>query len=89
MLAMKYETVKDIEDQLMDFKILFAYHSNKIENEETDYHDTRDIFENGKVVGFAGDPRTLFEIENQKKCYNYLLDKLVEREPVSIDFIKE
>ena len=89
MLSIEYKSVNDIEDKLLDFKILFAYHSNKIENEETDYHDVKSIFENGKVVGFAGDPRTLFEIENQKKCHNYLLDKLVEREPVSIDFIKE
>lgn len=88
MLTMKYKTKKDIEKQLQDFRILFAYHSNKIENDEINYHDTRDIFENGKVVNFTGNLRTLYEIENQKKCYEYLLDNIVDKNPITIDFIK-
>lgn len=40
--------------------------SGKIENEEITYHDTREIFENGKVTGFTGNPRSLFELQNQK-----------------------
>lgn len=89
MLEINYKTKQDIQNELLDFKILFAYHSNKIENDEINYNDTRDIFENGKVVGFNGNPRTLFEIQNQKKCYDYLIDKLVSREAISIGLIKE
>ena len=80
---------KNIENQLNDFRIIFAYHSNKIENNETDYQDVREVFENGRVSGFSGDPRTLFEIQNQKKCYEYLLDKLVEKEEISVELIKQ
>lgn len=87
MLKTKYKDKTDIENELNDFKVLFAYHSNKIENEEIDYNDTRDIFENGKVVGFTGNTRTLFEIQNQKNCYDFLLDKIVAREPLSKDLI--
>ncbi len=66
-MELKYKTKKDIEKILIDFRILFAYHSNKIENEKIDYNNTRDIFENGKAVGFVGSPITLFEIQNQKR----------------------
>ena len=34
MLKISYKNKNDIENELDDFKILFAYHSNKIENEE-------------------------------------------------------
>ena len=55
------QTESDLDLRLDNFRILFAYHSGKIENDEITYHDTREIFENGKVVGYTGDPRTLFE----------------------------
>lgn len=89
MLEIHYDNRNDLEKELIDFKILFAYHSNKIENEEINYHDTREVFENGKVIGFTGNTRTLFEIQNQKECYEYLLDKLIKKEPISISLIKE
>ena len=44
-------TVDDLALRLDNFRILFAYNSGKIENAEINYHDTREIFENGKVVG--------------------------------------
>ena len=43
------KTVSDLEQRLDNFRVLFAYHSGKIENEEITLHDTREIFENGKV----------------------------------------
>lgn len=84
-----YKNRDELDAMLTDFRILFAYHSNRIENEDTDYHDTRDVFENGKVYGYTGDPRTLFEIQNQRDCYYLLLDRIVAREPLSISLIRE
>ena len=84
-----YRDRDELDAVLTDFRILFAYHSNRIENEDTDYHDTRDVFENGKVYGYTGDPRTLFEIQNQRDCYYLLLDRIVAREPLSISLIRE
>lgn len=81
--------VSDIDLRLDSFRILFAYHSGKIENEEITYHDTREIFENGKVVGYSGSTRTLFELQNQKTCYEMLRKKIADREPLSIELIKE
>ena len=82
-------SVSELELRLDSFRILFAYHSGRIENEEITYHDTREIFENGKVVGFTGSPRTLFELQNQKVCYDFLKEKIIQKEPLSISLILE
>lgn len=79
----------DVNTVLDNFRVLFAYNSNKIENPDTTYHDTREIFQNGRVTGYTGELRTLFEIQNQKNCYGFLRDKIASREPVTPDLIKE
>jgi Fic family protein len=81
--------VVDIEDKLHNFRILFAYHSGKIENEQIDYHDTREIFENGRISNYTGDVRTLFEQQNQKDCYDLLKKAIVDKEQISIELIKK
>ena len=85
----KLSTVSDLDTVLHNFRILFAYNSGKIENEQIDYHDTREIFENGKVLSYSGDPRVLFEQQNQKLCYDFLREKIVSKEPISLELIKE
>lgn len=82
-------TESELDQALDNFRILFAYHSGKIENAEIEYHDTREIFENGKVLGFSGSPRTLFEQQNQKLCYDFLRKRIVDREPLSVELICE
>ena len=42
-------TAADLDKYLDSFRLLFAYHSGRIENQEITYNDTREIFENGKV----------------------------------------
>lgn len=83
------KTQADIEQRLDNFKILFAYHSGKIENNEIDYHDTREVFEHGRVTSYQGMPRTLFEQQNQKTCYEFLLPHLEAKTPLTVNFIKE
>ena len=80
---------EDLDDRLINFRILFAYHSGRIENQEITFHDTREIFENGRVTGFTGDPRAIFEQRNQKRCYELLKDRIVARAPMTLDFVKE
>lgn len=81
-------TEADIDLRLDNFRILFAYNSGKIENDAITYNDTREIFENGQVLNYSGDPRTIFELENQKLCYEFLKPKLAAREPLTIELIK-
>jgi len=83
------KTEADIDVRLHSFRILFAYHSGKIENDRISYHDTREIFENGRILNYTGDTRTLFGQENQKLCYAFLKKKIAAKEPLSIPLILE
>ena len=83
MITMKFET------QLYDFKIRFAYHSGKIENDDIIYHDTREIFEDGRIMGYTGSLKTLFEIENQRRCYDFLKSYILKKQPLDITLIKK
>lgn len=85
----KIVSAADLDKYLDSFRILFAFHSGRIENEEITYNDTREIFENGKVSNYTGDPRSLFEQQNQKLCYGILKEKIIQKEPLSIELIKE
>lgn len=84
----KIDSLEALDQTLSNFRILFAYHSGAIENPEISYHNTREIFENGKIVNFTGDVRTIFEIQNQKRCYNFILPKIVNKEPITPELIK-
>ena len=88
-LKMQFNNLNDFEKKLYDFKIIFAYHSGKIENNKITFHDTRDIFENGKVTGYTGDLKTLFEIENQKTCYEFLKPYILDKKDLDIKLIKK
>ena len=85
----KIVSTADLDKYLDSFRILFAFHSGKIENEEITYHDTREIFENGRVVSYTGSPHALFEQQNQKLCYEVLKEKIVKKESLSIELVKE
>ena len=87
--SLKIDSKEKLENALDNFRILFAYNSGAIENAEITYHDTREIFENGKVISFTGNLKTIFEISNQKACYEYLLDKIIKREKISENLIKK
>ena len=83
------KSVAALDERLSNFKILFAFNSGKIENDAITYHDTREIFENGRAINFTGDPRTLFENRNQKICYELLKQKVIKKEPLSQDLVLE
>lgn len=66
------------------FPLAFSYNSGKLENDEITYHDTKEIFEHGRVVGFTGDPRTIFEIVNLKNAWSEALILCESQMPVEI-----
>jgi Fic family protein len=78
-----------LADALSDYRVRFAYNSGNIENPELTYHDTRDVFEDGRVHGFSGNPRTLFEIQNLRDCHELMLDAFAVRRPVDEPFLLE
>lgn len=83
------DNVEKLDVVLSNFRIIFAYHSGVIENPEITYHNTREVFENNKLVNYTGDLRTVFEIQNQKICYEFLKDKIIGKEPLNLDLIKQ
>jgi Fic family protein len=85
--AVKTDT--DIDMRLDNYRILFAYNSGRLENINITFHDTREIFENDRAVNFSGDPRALFELRNQKLCYEYLKQHIIKREPLSLELVLE
>ena len=85
--AYDIKTVEDLDYYLDNFRILFAYNSNHIENPNTTYHDTREIFEHSSVSSYTGDLRTLFENQNQKECYEFLKEKIISREPLTQELV--
>ena len=78
-----------LRQHLDDFRILFAYHSGKIENDAISYDVIHDIFHDDWVRSFTGNPRTIFEQQNQKMCYEFLVSKILKKEPITIDLVKE
>jgi len=83
------DSVEALNRYLDNFRILFAYHSGKIENDEITWHDTREIFENGKVLNFTGNPRSIMEQQNQKLCYDFLKEKIIHKTPITIQLIQD
>ncbi|MCL2046560.1 MAG: Fic family protein [Oscillospiraceae bacterium] len=88
-LSFSLESAVEIDQRLHNFRILFAYNSGKIENDEITYHDTREVFENGRILGYSGTPRTIFELANQRMCYELLLPMLADKELISVALVKE
>ena len=83
------DTRENLAKEIAEFHTYFAYHSGRIENNAITYNDTREIFEKGRTVGFVGDVRTLFEIQNLKECHERLLDAFQKHEPITEPFIRE
>lgn len=87
--SMGIMTREELADALDGYRVRFAYHSGTIENPELTYHDTRDVFEDGRVRGFTGDPRTLFEIQNLKSCHELVVDAFAKRRPLDEEMLLE
>ncbi|MEG2053464.1 MAG: Fic family protein [Oscillospiraceae bacterium] len=83
------DTVEKLKLALENFNILFAYNSGNIENERITFNDTREIFDKGNVIGYTGDLRTLFEIQNQKKCVDFICENVLLKKPLTVSLIKD
>lgn len=83
------KTGYDLERVLNNYGVNFAYHSAKIENDNIDYNDTREVFQNGRVSNYTGDLRTLFEIQNSKNAYQFMLNAFGDRQPIDSNFVKK
>ena len=78
---------EELARALEDYRVSFSYNSGRIENPHITYHNTRDVFENGRVIGYTGDVRTLFEIQNLKECHELMLDSFAGRAPITEELV--
>lgn len=83
------ESPAGLDKYLSIFHLLFACDSGRLENSEITCHDMLDDLENSRVAGFTGNPRALFELQNQKLCYEFLKNKIISREPLSLELVRE
>ena len=87
--AENISTREALEARLEEYRVYFAYHSGVIENPRISFHDTREVFERGTVTAYTGDVRTLFEIQNQQACHEFLLDAFAVRRAIDLPFVLE
>ena len=60
-------TAAALEQQLSNFRIVFAYNSGVIENRQITYHHTREIFENGKFPSIQALKEEKASLTSRKK----------------------
>ena len=84
----KGATFEDLLALLESYQVIYAYNSGKIENDNITYHDTREIFDKDGVVSYTGDLRTLYEMQNSKDAWKFLLEALQQRLPLDEKLLK-
>ena len=71
-------------------RLMFAYHSGKLENENITYHDTWEIFEHDGVTSYNGDlPHPCLRSATRKRPMNCFLCAFRERRVLDEAFVKE
>lgn len=86
------QSLKTMEDYMLmldNFQMIFTFNSNNIEGDNLSYHTTREIFEDSPLSISGLTPKQIFEVRNQKFAFTFLIDSLLEKEPISIPFIKK
>lgn len=64
------------ESVLDNFQITSTWNSSAIEGSTLDYHTTREVFEGDDITNFSGKTRDLFEAQNSKYAFSYMLKYL-------------
>ena len=69
--------------------VTLAYHSTKIEEPQVTFHDTREIFEHGRVTSYSGDIKSLFALQNAKRGWEVFLDSFEKKLPLDEELVKK
>ena len=81
--SLEIDSLDKTQDILKDFRILFSYHSGVIENTNIKYLDVKEIFDSRRVINYTGDLLTLYEIDNLRISFDYMLNKAIDKEPLT------
>lgn len=69
--------------------VSLAYHTTKLELSDVTFHDTREVFERGRVTGYTGDVVTLFALQNARRAWELFLDAFDARRPFDETLVKD
>lgn len=69
--------------------VTLAYHSTKIEEPQVTFHDTREIFEHGRVISYSGDIKSLFALQNAKRAWEIFLDSFENKLRIDEELVKK
>lgn len=87
--SLEIDSLDKTQDILKDFRILFSYHSGVIENTNIKYLDVKEIFDSRRVNNYTGGLFTLYEIDNLRISFDYMLIKAIDKEPLTEEIIKK
>lgn len=79
----------DLALVLDNFRIVFACNSNSIEGNTMTYPTTREVFEGKQLTNFSGTAREIFEAQNQKFAFEFLLKEYDNKTKIDIQFIQK
>lgn len=79
----------DLDKALGEFNPLFAYHTERLEGREADLETAREYFQTGTVSQFTGDPQMLIRLYDQKRCYEYLRERVLARDELDTALVLE
>lgn len=69
------------------FLVLFTTETNRIENINISYNDTRELFETETLSKYSGSLRAVMSVANNKAVASHLNDCLAHRTTITPDFI--
>ena len=75
-------TSGDLDAVVNGQAVTLAYHSTKIAEPQVTFHDTREIFEHGRVISYSGDIKALFALQNAKRAWEVFMDSFEKKLPL-------
>lgn len=76
------------EDYLQDVLVRLAHHSSAIEGNTISLPDTVSIILHNTIPGSTS-RREYFEIENHREAFNYIIENVIDKTPLSTSVIKD
>ena len=85
----RIRTASDLDAVVNGQAVTLAYNTTKLELADVTFHDTREIFEHGRVTGFTGDVTTLFALQNAKRAWEVFLDSFDSSAKLDEQLVKQ
>lgn len=87
--SQKKNTIDDYKLLIDNFQVVFATNTNQIEGVPVSYNTTRAVFEGANISNYTGSLDSLFLVRNQKFAFEFMLKSLIQKEPITLDFIRK